>query len=394
MADGTSVTNGLDDLQAHFDIESILKYFYSGQLAQWLEDRYYDEEAELVQILNKDDPNLKQELCSILGVSPALHAGLDEGQQKRLKEKEALLKDKTSDESVIVLAPQTAFTQEDLADLLDMGEPTIYLCGESFNIPIRMVNKKYVGLLSTPQIKIKANSDQELAEKQLSFENVHLPWHTATPQVKIETPTAPPTPQIDKKIIDSAKKLIETINSKELRNWANCNVWFVPSIPSTYSKSALEKTIREGAREVERELPNDISDCIGIIIGKLTEAQNKYDELFANSNLPTKLITPDLNTVSYQLRIAGDESKKYKPFDLASELINAARYDAMESADFSGLFGGKDYMLANDSELDSISNSYCKKVSQKLNNSNGGKSLTNYLDAMASNLQSVFLNQK
>lgn len=396
LADGTNVSSSIDDLRAHFDIESVTNHFHSGQLAQWLEDRYYDDEAEQIRELDKDAPNLKQQLCAILGVSPALYTDLDTDQQKRLEEKKNLLQEQTSDKSIIAHAPQTAFTQEDLADLLDMGESTIYLCGDAFTIPIRMENRKYIGLLSNPKIKIKANSPHELTIKQISFENVQLPWHTA-PSTNIvqPTPAAPPaTPQIDKAIISSAQKLLDSIKDPKTRNWANCSVWFVYDFPSTCSKSAFERSIREGAREVERELPNDISDCIGITIGKLKQFQDQYDELFAKSDLPTKLLTPDLNTVSYQLKIAGDEAKRYRPFDLASEIVSAARYDAMESADFSGIFGGNDYMLANDSELESISNSYCKKVTQKLSNSNGGKAVNNYLNAMAANLQEVFLKQQ
>lgn len=395
MADGTNVSSSLDELRAHFDIESIINYFHSGQLTQWLEDRYYEEEAEKMKSLDKNSSDLKQQLCSILGVSPSRYAVTDAVQLKRISEKERLLYNRTTDKEIIKLAPQTAFNQEDLADLLDIGESVIYLCGSSFSIPIRMNNIKYIGLLSTPQIKIKANSAQEVAEKQITFENVILPWSTSslsTPTMSIHTTSS--TPQIDKTIITSAQKLLDAIKDPKLRSWANCNVWFVYDFPSTCNKSAFEKSIRDGAREVERELPNEISDCIGLIIGKLKKFQAQYDELFIKSNLPTKLLNPDLNTISYQIKIAGDEAKRYKPFDLASEIVSAARYDAMESPDFTGIFGGKDYMLANDSELDSISNSYCKKVAQKLGNSNGAKAVNNYLNAMAANLQAVFLNQK
>lgn len=45
MADGAEVRN-IDDLKAHFDIGSIVRDFSNGKLLTWLEDRYYDDEAE------------------------------------------------------------------------------------------------------------------------------------------------------------------------------------------------------------------------------------------------------------------------------------------------------------------------------------------------------------
>jgi len=62
-----------------------------------------------------------------------------------------------------------------------MDYPTIYLCGENFTVPIRVENKKYIGVLSTPKIKIKANSDEELEAKNIVFENCKLAWRKESP---------------------------------------------------------------------------------------------------------------------------------------------------------------------------------------------------------------------
>ena len=74
------------------------------------------------------------------------------------------------------------------ADLLDMDTPVIYLCGESFNVPIRVGGKKYVGILGTPQVNIKANSQAELDAKGIVFENVRLPENLDTAQKKNDEP--------------------------------------------------------------------------------------------------------------------------------------------------------------------------------------------------------------
>lgn len=176
MKDGVKVRSNLEELRENFDLEKAVGYFLSGKLTEWLEDRYYEDEVEKLEAIDKDAPDLRARLCEALGVECEDEAELDVEQLARLNEKKAVLRQKTSDESIIANADKTALTQEDLADLLDMDEPVIYLCGDSFNVPARVKNKKYVGVLGTPTISVKANSQKELDEKGIVFENVKLPW--------------------------------------------------------------------------------------------------------------------------------------------------------------------------------------------------------------------------
>ena len=179
MKDGAKVRSNLEELRENFDLEKAVGYFLSGKLTEWLEDRYYEEEAEALDAIDKDAPDLREKLCAALGVPYEGGSELDIEALERLNEKKAVLRQKTGDESIIANADKTALTQEDLADLLDMDEPVIYLCGDSFNIPARVKNKKYVGILGTPTITIKAKSQEEVDNKGIVFENVKLPWGEA-----------------------------------------------------------------------------------------------------------------------------------------------------------------------------------------------------------------------
>ena len=180
MADGTKVRSNIEELREHFDMESIISHYLSGKLLEWLEDRYYDDEAIKIADLDKNAPNLNAQLCAIIGVDASEFDALDTEAVERLNEKKAILQQKTSDETIIANAGITALTQEDLADLLDLESPVIYLCGEKFNIPIRVEHKKYVGILGTPKVEIRATSDTDLKEKDILFENVVLPWSKQT----------------------------------------------------------------------------------------------------------------------------------------------------------------------------------------------------------------------
>ena len=176
MANGTKVRSNLEELREHFDMESIVSYYLSGKLLEWLEDRYYDDEAAKIEELDKDSPNLNAQLCAIIGVDASKYDALDLEAVERLNEKKTILRQKTSDSTIIDNAMITALNQEDLADLLDLESPVIYLCGDKFNIPIRVEHKRYVGILGTPKVEIRATSDDDIKKKDIIFENVLLPW--------------------------------------------------------------------------------------------------------------------------------------------------------------------------------------------------------------------------
>lgn len=194
MADGTKVRNNLEELRQHFDIESIVSYFLSGKLQEWLEDRYYEEEAYRVAELDRDSNMLNVQLCEIIGVEYTDSAVVDVEAIEKVNAKKSILRQKTSDSSIIDNAAITAFSQEDLADLLDNNEPVIYLLGDKFNIPIRISNKKYIGILGKPAIKIHANSQADLDDKHIEFENVILPWTPKAAETIIPSIVSTPTP--------------------------------------------------------------------------------------------------------------------------------------------------------------------------------------------------------
>lgn len=185
LKDGVEV-HDLDELQANFDLLAVMDYFREGTLLQWLDERYYDDEAEKVEELSEDTSNLGTKLCAIFGVEVE-DSDIDMEGIARLKEKQRKLKELTDDKEIINNAVCTALNQEDLAELLDDECPIIYLCGEKFTISARRVrNTKFIGILNTsPEIVIKAASMAELEEKGLSFKAVKLPEKLVSPQLKM-----------------------------------------------------------------------------------------------------------------------------------------------------------------------------------------------------------------
>ena len=179
MADGEKVRT-IEDLREHFDLKQVIDHFQSGKLLEWLEDRYYEEAARMVRSMNSDAPDFKQKLCSALGVDyEDEDISLEDIEMER--EKRTKLKQLTSDETILSHAADVAFTQEELADLLDADRTTIYLCGKEFHIPAKE-NMHYIGILGEPFVHVNAESREELEQHQIVLEHVRLPEHLELPK--------------------------------------------------------------------------------------------------------------------------------------------------------------------------------------------------------------------
>lgn len=234
---GVDVRN-LEDLRENFDLNAAVAYFKDGKLLKWLEARYYDDEAENISSLDENAPDFREKLCAALGVE-------FEGDDSRVEEKKNRLRELTDDESIIDNAAVTALNQEDLADLLDAGTSTIYLCGTRFSIPIRVTDKKYIGVLDPPLIKIRANSQADIDAQNISFVNVHLPWEKSFTAEKSYRPTA----QTQSTTSDELRDMAEVI-------FGNRNVWHIIGMddePSSAQRKMFIKLIC-GGEYSERDL--------------------------------------------------------------------------------------------------------------------------------------------
>ena len=169
MKDGIQVRN-LEDLRNNFDLEKTVGYFLDGKLITWLNDRYYEEEAEELEQLSKNDAQLNKKLCKILGVEYQ-DEELDPEEIERRNERIAKLKQYTDNQEFIDNVDLVAFDQEDLADLLDEDEAVIYLCQNKFIIPLRAENKKYIGIGKAEAV-IRSKTVVDFAERNIEFVNV------------------------------------------------------------------------------------------------------------------------------------------------------------------------------------------------------------------------------
>lgn len=198
MADGAEVRT-LDQLREHFDLASVLGYYSSGRLYDWLESRGYDE-AEKLKALTPSSVSFQRDLCEVLGVAYSEPENSDLSLSEIVARNGRLerLKRYTVDDAILAAVDRVAFTQEELDTLLTKTDcsstvgsissssiggfttqtsfltstPTkrvIYLCGDRFAVPGNVGQVSYIGI-NSPEIELPDGT----LESGTDFQQVYL----------------------------------------------------------------------------------------------------------------------------------------------------------------------------------------------------------------------------
>ena len=121
LKDGEQVRS-LEELQEHFDLEKIIGYYQDGKLLTWLEDRFYDDEADEIKKLSGDESDLGEQLCRIFHVEHLSGQNMDEPETIAWrKERLEKLKQFTADSSILQHVDWVAFDQDDLEEILNIS---------------------------------------------------------------------------------------------------------------------------------------------------------------------------------------------------------------------------------------------------------------------------------
>ncbi len=160
----------LEELKEHFDLDKIVPYFLDGKLLIWLKARYYEPEIKAVRNLRKNDPELQKKLCQIFGIEHSDYQ-LDINEVEERNRRLSILRQFTSAPTVLEQVASVAFNQEDLGDLLDDGVQKIFLCNNSFVIPLSIENKTYIGIGKTTAV-IRSNEKIDFDSKHISFQDI------------------------------------------------------------------------------------------------------------------------------------------------------------------------------------------------------------------------------
>jgi len=157
----------LETLRENFNVETLIEYLADGKLVNWLHERYYENEAEKISALQRDDSDLEDKLYEIFKVEKPEDAEITAWRNERL----AKLKNFTNDENILSKVDNVTFTQEDLGDLLDENISEIYLCNGKFIIPLKVPNKKYIGVGDAVAV-IRSKKIVDFDALKISFKNI------------------------------------------------------------------------------------------------------------------------------------------------------------------------------------------------------------------------------
>lgn len=162
----------IDDLKDNFSIEDILNYYLDGRLSIWLRDRYKEDIADIIDSLDQNDEELVHKICDLFEVEH-VDVKIDINELKEEKERLEKLKQYTEDSDILSHIREVVFDDDELFDKLNEGLKTVYLCGDSFNIPLYQDGVTYIGV-NNPVVCITTAFVVDFDELGISFENTHF----------------------------------------------------------------------------------------------------------------------------------------------------------------------------------------------------------------------------
>ena len=362
MADGHEVRGSIEELRTHYDTAKAVEHFKSGALLAWLEERYYETAAAKVRSLKQEYDRLVESsssedsgfrifkimipknediaafLSDVLGIKQAESKGRVSGREAEKREK---LRKKTDDETILSHAALTAFTQEDMAELLDAGEKTIYLCGREFEIPMRVEGVKYVGILGTPTVHIAAAVLKDIKKRGISLSSVEIDY-----------------------LEDELENFLEELQNvmySELTDNVEPDMLILREMSG--GKSEIKSSIRQAAEEAENRLIARMERKITRRMERLEDIREKYERICEERDATAEEPKPTLEEVRKTLEEGHERIVKDMTGKLAEKLLSKARYEMLHF----DLLRGSDYMLDNANDLDDITDQLQRKYISQYN---------------------------
>lgn len=161
----------LDELRDSFSLARVLVYVSNGKLVTWLRDRYIEDIADAIECLDVNDSEFPKKVCEIFGIEYNEDIAIDIEKAEERNRKLGILKEYTTDEKFFDVVDNIAFTQDDIYDLLDERQNTIYLCGDKFTIPMSKKGITYIGI-NNPVAVVDVKGEVNWKEKEITLSGV------------------------------------------------------------------------------------------------------------------------------------------------------------------------------------------------------------------------------
>ena len=170
MEDGIEVRS-VEELRKNFSLPRVLGYIQDGKMITWLRDRYENDLADAIEMINPEEREAAKKICEVFDIIYNEDPEEAVEQAEERKRKMEILKQYPECMEYSKQIDSIAFDQDDLYDLLDEDAEVIYLCGDKFSIPLSKTNTKYVGILEGVVAIIDSKQPVDFESKSIQFEN-------------------------------------------------------------------------------------------------------------------------------------------------------------------------------------------------------------------------------
>lgn len=164
------IIRSLEALRENFDAEEVLAALEDGSLTAFLHSYYYEREAREISRLSKNNKDALKKICDTLHINYIEQASV---RVPEVEERLEMLLQFTTDEEVLQDFRIVALNQEEMAKLLDEGETVIYLCHNTFSIPLGKKGIQYIGV-DNPVIENPFTQEQ-YSRAGITVVNISLP---------------------------------------------------------------------------------------------------------------------------------------------------------------------------------------------------------------------------
>lgn len=192
MPNGIKVRT-IEELKANWDQRSVVEFYKNGELTAWLDSHYYSDEAVKLHGLDsiKNVFNMEQKLCSVFEMPFSEKDTTDKEMANKRKKIVDKLRSKSIeiDDKLLKSLDTVVFNQLELKQLLDdlqYDTSTIYLVDNTFEIPLKVRNKNFIGLGFSIAV-IKSEKPVDFTQYGVTFVNVLFDdkYHKLTRPIKL-----------------------------------------------------------------------------------------------------------------------------------------------------------------------------------------------------------------
>lgn len=248
--------------------------------------------------------NTIRRLCGALGINYMASQNMTDEEKSKWDERKRIVSEYTTELAILAELWLVAMNQEELAELLNQQEKKIYLCKESFSIPIRVAGVEYIGIGNATIENPYTKSQYEKAGITVSGFTLPKEENPATLHIAKEAATSNGYDDFHETHTPLASAFHKLLKSRKLMNTYHLS--YDSSIPTKAFKSksacqeAREKCIRKAHDEAENYIAAGNSKSLS---RKAAEFYSKHiDSVFDSTRKALESLSNLTGTVEqYQL---------------------------------------------------------------------------------------------